>query len=55
LPVVARSRRPIRRICIIEDGAVVVVGDVFALLEGEILVDGDEGLRHLGDGDTLAP
>ncbi len=35
----------------VKNGAIVVVGDVFALLKLHILVDGHEGLRHLADGD----
>ena len=34
-----------------EDGPVVVEGDVAAFLEGKVLFDGDESLRHLADGD----
>jgi len=37
-------------IAIGQDGPVVVVTNVFALLEGEIFLNGDEGLRHFGDG-----
>ncbi len=38
----------------INNGAVIVVGDVAAFLEGEVLVDGDEGLRHLADADDAS-
>ena len=48
---VGRSRRPHRYAggAIGEDGFVIVEGDVFPLLEREILVHGDEGLRHFAD------
>ena len=35
----------------IQDGPVIVDGDISALLKIEILIDGDEGLRHFADRD----